>query len=153
VLAEYSSGSWVALETTAGYLVPNNSAYYRGIFFDTPRDFKTYMDLMQDYNDEVYRIANLTQSYNEKVAEYNPEVNTLNSLLSTYNTRYVDRQLTQDEYVAGLGLKNQIDSQKLVVTKLKGELGQLFTSIEAEKTALAGIRSRIEALVVKGQSL
>lgn|GEM_PF-1040995 len=153
VLAEYSSGSWIALETTTGYLVPNNSAYYKGVFFGTPRDFKTYINLMQDYNDEVYRISNMTRSYNEKVALYNPEVDLLNSRLSIYNSQYVDRDLSYEEYVAGLALKNQIDSQKLAITKMKGELGQLLISIEAEQTALAGIRTQMETLIEKGKSL
>jgi len=51
VLAEVSPGEWIAMETTGGYLVcndtricaVNNTRYYTGWTFNTPRELQTYM--------------------------------------------------------------------------------------------------------------
>jgi len=153
VLAQYAPGEWIAMETTGGYLVPNNPGYYSGIFFKNPKDFKTYLDLMQDYNSEVGRIATLVDQYNAKVTEYNTALSTYNSLIDRYNNEYANRALSSAAYQESLALKAELDAERLTVTRLKGELDQLGISLAAERGVFAGIKSRMDALVEKGKSL
>ena len=153
VLAQYSPGEWMAMETTAGHLVPNNPGYYRGIFFKNPKDFKTYLDLMQDYNSEVGRITTLADQYNAKVTEYNTALSSYNTLIDTYNTKYANRALSSAVYQQSLALKNELDAQRLQVTRLRGELDQLTLSLAAEKQVFSDIKSQMDALVEKGKNL
>jgi len=48
VLAESSPGQYLALETTAGYLVwrEDNPLYYQGWSFDNPREYKRFVELI-----------------------------------------------------------------------------------------------------------
>ena len=153
VLAQYSPGTWIAMETTGGYLVPNNPAYYRGIFFANPKDFKDYLDLMQDYNNEVERITNLTNNYNAKVTEYNAALSKYNNLVDTYNNDYANRALSSAAYQQSIALKSELDAQRLTVTRLRGELDQLTLSLASENQVFAGIKSRMDMLVEKGKNL
>ncbi len=62
VLAEVAPGSWVALETTGGYLVcsnenycpVNNPRYYSGWSFDSPKEFKDALDKLKHPCGEGY---------------------------------------------------------------------------------------------------
>lgn len=153
VVAEYSPGDWIAMETTGGYLVPNEVGYYRGIFFETPKDFKTYLDLMKDYNSEVSRIAAIAKDYNAKVEEYNTESAKLNAAVATYNNDYANRALTLSQYQASQTLKSEIDTRRLTVTRLKGELDQLANSLAAEEQVFTGIKSQMDVIVEQGKTL
>jgi hypothetical protein len=153
VLAQYAPGDWIAMETTGGYLVPNNPGYYRGIFFASPKDFKTYLDLMQDYNSEVGRITTIADQYNAKVTEYNTALSTYNTLVNTYNNDYANRALSSAAYQQSLALKSELDAERLAVTRLRGELDQLGISLAAEREVFAGIKSRMDELVEKGKNL
>jgi len=153
VVAEYSPGDWIAMETTGGYLVPKDVGYYRGIFFETPKDFKTYLDLMKDYNSEVSRIAAITDDYNAKAKEYNAESANLNAAVAAYNSNYANRALTTSEYQASLTLKSEIDARRLTVTRMKGELDQLANSLASEQQIFANIKSQMDVIVEQGKTL
>ncbi|VUT27648.1 MAG: hypothetical protein SYNGOMJ08_00195 [Candidatus Syntrophoarchaeum sp. GoM_oil] len=49
VVAETSPGKWLALETTAGYVTDEDN-YYKGYFFENPKEFKEYLERIKEYN-------------------------------------------------------------------------------------------------------
>lgn len=55
VLAEVAPGEYLALETTAGIVIPRskNPRYYRGWYFDSPRELKANNQLVREYNIRV----------------------------------------------------------------------------------------------------
>jgi len=73
VLAEVAPGQYLALETTAGFTVPEseNPLYYRGWSFDSPADLKAYNDLIREYNTRVGFRNLLANEYNDST---NPAV-------------------------------------------------------------------------------
>ena len=77
VLAEVDGGEYLALETTAGYVVyeEDNSLYYRGWYFDSPADMKSYNDLVKEYNVRVEIINQFIAEDQQVVAEHNQSTN------------------------------------------------------------------------------
>jgi len=60
VLAEVEPFSYVALETTGGYLVwgSENNNYFQGYSFDNPKELKDYLDKLQHPCPEGYVLGN-----------------------------------------------------------------------------------------------
>jgi len=155
VIVETAPHQWVALETTGGFLVfkKDNPNYYRGIFFENPKDLKTNMDLRRDYNNEIDRFATIVSQYNAKVSSYNTELDYYRSLADSYNARYVGRNLTAAEYQESLSAKNTLNTEQLKLVQLKAELDQLTITYNNEKQIMDGITSRMNELAVKGATL
>jgi len=61
--------------------------------------------------------------------------------------------LSSAVYQQSLALKNELDAQRLQVTRLRGELDQLTLSLAAEKQVFSDIKSQMDALVEKGKNL
>ena len=77
LLAEVDGGQYLALETTGGYVVykDENPLYYRGWYFDSPADMKSYNDLIKEYNVRVEIINDLIARDNQVVDEHNQSTN------------------------------------------------------------------------------
>jgi len=77
VLAEVTPGQHLALETTAGYAVPQsqNVLYYRGWYFNSPKDLKRHNDLVREYNVRIAIHNEIVAKDKEVVAEYNQATN------------------------------------------------------------------------------
>jgi hypothetical protein len=66
VMAEVAPGEWVALETTGGYLAcpvrtvcySNNSRYYSGWDYESPKEFKEYLDRIKHPCTNGYILGN-----------------------------------------------------------------------------------------------
>ncbi len=73
VLAEVSPNKWLALETTGGYsvLYSKNPRYYSGWSFYTPKQFKNYLQLLKQYNDQIEKYEIERLKYNKMIEEYN----------------------------------------------------------------------------------
>jgi len=73
VLAEVTSGQYLALETTGGFTVPEseNPLYYQGWSFASPANLKAYNDLVHEYNTRVGFRNLLANEYNSST---NPAV-------------------------------------------------------------------------------
>lgn len=155
VIVETAPGQWVALETTGGFLVfkKDNPNYFRGTFFENPKDLKTNMDLSRDYNNEIGRFSSVVSKYNAKVSEYNAERDYYYSLTASYNKKYVSQNLTFAEYQESLGAKNTIDSQQLKLIQLKAELDQLTIEYNNEKQIMDKITAQMSELVAKGVAI
>ena len=73
VLAEVEENKYLALETTGGYVVYNteNDLYYKGWYFDTPADMKSYNELVREYNVRVSVINEIIVEDQAVVEEHN----------------------------------------------------------------------------------
>jgi len=152
VIVETGPRQWVALETTGGFLVykKDNPNYYRGIFFENPKDLKTNMDLRRDHNNEIERFATIVSQYNAKVSEYNTELDYYRSLVDSYNQKYVGKSLTAAEYQASLEVKNTLNSEQQKLAQLKTELDQLTITYNNEKQIMDKITAQMNDLAAKG---
>ena len=155
VIVEAAPRQWVALETTGGFLVnkKDNPNYYRGIFFENPKDLKTNMDLRRDYNNEIERSATIVSQYNAKVSEYNTKLDYYRSILSSYNSKYAGRGLTAAEYQESLEVKQTVDAEELKLVQLKSELDQLTITYTNEKLIMDRITAQMNDLAAKGAVL
>jgi len=139
VLAETEPSQWIAIETTGGYLVYvesvegdtviKNDAYYHGIFFDNPLEFKQYMDLIKQYNFQTEDIIIIENGYNICVIEY--EI-----LRNEYNSLSGEERLSSDGFY-----KRDSVSQKL------GECNTLASNLENEMISLTNIVTKINEII------
>lgn len=144
VLAEIAPGNWLALETTGGFAVTrgNNRNYYQGFFFDNPRSFKDYLELMARHNDQVERLRNVQGDYLNAYNTWKREADYYNSLVTELNT-YVGRQLSHTEYQYATSLQQRIDSQKVIVEREQSRLDLHEEAYKREEAILQGfIRQR-----------
>jgi len=77
VMAEVSSGSWVALETTAGQIIPEsaNPRYYRNAHaFNNPKEVKDYQALAREFNLAQEKRNKAVESYNQVAEQFNAAV-------------------------------------------------------------------------------
>jgi len=155
VLVKTGTQQWVALETTAGFLVykTTNPNYYQGMFFENPKDLKTNMDLRRDYNNEIERSATAASQYNAKASEYNAELEAYRSLESSYNTKYAGQNLTAAEYQEALIVRTTLETEAQKLVQSKAELNQLTITYNNEKQIMDDITARITALAAKGADL
>ncbi len=155
VIVEAAPQQWIALETTGGFLVYKNANpnYYRGTFFENPKDLKTNMDLIHDYNNEISRFAAIVSQYNEKMSEYNTERDYYRSLVDSYNNNYAGQNLTAAEYQESVEVKNTLDSEQLKLVQLKAELDQLAITYDNENQIVENITAQMSELAAKGATL
>ncbi|MFH1650791.1 MAG: hypothetical protein ABID87_01625 [Chloroflexota bacterium] len=73
VLADVAPGERLALETTGGVVVPEsqNPLYYRGWYFDSPRELKSHNELIREYNVRVGIRNQIADEVNKVIAEHN----------------------------------------------------------------------------------
>ena len=116
VLAEVAPGEYLALETTAGYVVPKskNPLYYRGWSFDTPRELKRHNELVKEYN--------------LRVGIHNDIVDEANAVLDEYNQ--ATDQTTADKLEAIYKkLTELVEAQEAEVNKIATEIDGLATEL------------------------
>jgi hypothetical protein len=70
VTAEVSPQTWVAIECTGGF-VTYDDEYYSGWFFDNPKNYKSFLNLYDDWNYQSQDYENYRLYYNELVEIYN----------------------------------------------------------------------------------
>ena len=77
VLAEVAPGEYLALETTAGRVVPEseNPLYYKGWYFDSPVNLKSYNQLIREYNIRVGIRNDLATEDRAVIEEHNQTTN------------------------------------------------------------------------------
>jgi hypothetical protein len=155
VIVEAAPHQWVALETTGGFLVfkTSNPNYYQGIFFANPKDLKTNMDLIHDYNNEIGRFATIVNQYNAKVSTYNSEQDYYGSLLDSYNNKYAGQNLTYAEYQDSVAVKSTLESEQLKLVQLKAELDQMTVTYDNENLIMDNITAQMTELTAKGADL
>jgi predicted nucleic acid-binding Zn-ribbon protein len=77
VLAEVAPGKYLALETTGGFAIPRseNPLYYKGWYFKTPGELKSYQQLREEYNVRVGIHNEIVDEINKVIEEYNQATN------------------------------------------------------------------------------
>lgn len=70
VIAEISPNTWLALDPTEGKSA-TNSLYYSGWHFLTPVDFRTYEQLLTQFNDQSSKYGIERLKYQRMIEEYN----------------------------------------------------------------------------------
>ncbi len=105
VLAETKPFTWIALETTGGYLVwvNENEFYYDGRFcFDNPAEFKKFLELRQDFFDVC---------------------NEAEELIIFWNNNYLGKILTAEDYE----FKGKLDAKREECNKIDNKLVGLLS--------------------------
>jgi hypothetical protein len=77
VMAEVAPRAWVALETTAGQIVPEsaNPRYYRNLHtFDNPKELKEYQALAREFNAAQEKRNKAVEDYNRVADQFNAAV-------------------------------------------------------------------------------
>ncbi len=93
VLAEVSANKWLALETTAGYLVysEDNYCYYKGWGFYTPKQFKEYLYLLTQFNEQSTKCNDAQARCDQLLLQYNQSANIKKqSLIFDLNNKLVE---------------------------------------------------------------
>lgn len=111
VLAEVAQGEYLALETTGGFVVPQNQNpfYYRGWSFDSPAELKSHNQLIQEYNTRVDIRNQIANESNEVLVEHNQS--TSQSMADKLKAVYDKLQELLDQHEAELdNLLLEIDS-------------------------------------------
>ena len=116
VLAEVSPGEYLALETTGGFAAPKsqNAMYYSGWFFSSPKELKSYNQLIREYNVRV-EIRNQTAAeINAVIEEHNKATNqqTADKLMAVYEK-----------------LQELLEDQEIQMNSLNAEIERLATEI------------------------
>ena len=146
VLAETSPDAWLALETTGGYITYEDS-YYTGYFFENPREFKEYLELMREYGAQIDRINELQKEYSDAYDEWVSEAKYHQELVNVYNSNYAGRSLSPEAYQASLNLQNKIYGQYAVIERVSGRADQLVSTLNEENQRLVGITNELEELL------
>lgn len=130
VLAETSPGYHLALEPTGGYAVweEDNPLYYEGWSFDSPREYKRFVELRYEYNIRVSLIDQLTNKAQKTYEEYQ-------ELLNEFNRRYVGRPVS---------LESQ--TQLAIVKEREGRYNELLELINAQILELENVVSEMRGL-------
>lgn len=73
LLVKVSSNEWLAVETTNGEVIykENNEHYYKGFFFDNPKNYRNFVNLYEDYNYQYAEYESEKDYYNYLVGIYN----------------------------------------------------------------------------------
>ncbi len=146
VLAETSPDAWLALETTGGSVTYKDS-YYTGYFFENPRGFKEYLELMKEYGAQIDRINELQKEYSDTYDEWVQEAKYHQELVNVYNSNYAGRSLSPEAYQASLNLQNKIYGQYAVMGRVSGRADQLVSTLNEENQRLVEIINELEELL------
>ena len=147
VLAEVAPGEYLALETTAGYVVPKseNGLYYKGWSFANPGDFKQYSELRREYNVRVEVINTLVAAQQEAADANGAEVDKYNNLVDEYNSKYAGQPVNTESRI----LEAQIEGQGDVVEAGEAHFNHIKTLIEEQKAEASNIAAAYSSLAVQ----
>ncbi|MFC1934801.1 hypothetical protein ACFLXZ_00595 [Chloroflexota bacterium] len=144
VLAEVAPGEYLALETTAGYVVTRdkNELYYQGWSFDNPREIKEYDELLVEYNTRV-DIINQLQGIAEGIsAQYQTAVDYYNELVDEFNSKYADRPVSTESQLH----EAKIEAQSDMMGEKEDRYNSLIELIGGQNSELESIFAEINGL-------
>ena len=146
VLAEVSPGTWLALETTGGYVTYEDS-YYTGYFFENPREFKKYLELMKEYNAQIDRINGLQMEYSDTYDEWLKEYNYYKALANDYNSNCAGTTSDPSKVQECINKYAKLNQQNVVLSRINGELEQIADTINEENKRLTEITNELSELL------
>jgi hypothetical protein len=146
VVAETAPRKWIALETTGGFLVSSkrNKNYYRGCFFNSPRELKEYCDLYRQRGELFKRSQPLQEELKKVQDDYNQELKKYNEMVEEYNTKYPNRRLTFGQHKEAQTFNENINQQGTVVKELEGRGKQLRDLINSNISELKTLEQAID---------
>ena len=99
VLADIGENRYLALETTGGYVVYNteNDLYYKGWYFDSPAEMKSYNELVKEYNVRVSIINQLIVEDQIVVNQHNASTNPSEAAQLKAVHEMLDKLITSQE--------------------------------------------------------
>lgn len=145
VLAETSPGHYLALETTAGYLVwrEDNPLYYKGWSFDNPREYKRFVELKQKF-DIRSSIALSLASHKGKIhEEYEKASDYYLELIDEFNMKYVGHPVSLEAF----NFRDKMETQLAIIKEKEGRCNQLNDLIDDELQELENIVFEMKGLV------
>lgn len=145
VLAEVAPGTYLALETTGGFSVPQseNPLYYQGWSFQSPKDFKDYADLLNEYNTRLSIVNDMASRYNDAGKDLEQANAVYNQMVTSFNAQYSGKPLTADSQAA----KDKVTAQQLVVREKQGRVSQALDEYNRQKAVLPGILTKMKGMV------
>lgn len=146
VLAETSPGRWLALETTGGY-VTYEGGYYTGFYFENARDFKEYLELTKEYGARIDRINVLQMEYSDSYDEWVKEYNYYKPLSDDYNSNCAGTTSDPSKVQECMNKHAKLNQQKVVLSKINGELEQISDTINEENKRLTEITNELNELL------
>jgi len=131
VVAELEPFTWLALETTSGRVVYKieNGNYYRGYSFDNPNEFKRFMELRRDFDNQVDRIKAVSNEAIACASDYE-------EMRIAFNEKYIGKPLTNDV----------VEARDKVAQKL-GECNSLNTDLTEQSQVLTNIANEMKGLL------
>ena len=144
VLAKISPDGYLALEATGGYAVPEqeNGLYYKGWSFGSPREYKRYIEIRQEYNIRVGIIEQLNEKAKTTYKEYEKEYAYYTELVDEFNTKYVGGAVSS----ASKAHKEKIDTQLALAKAKEGQYSQLSEIIKEQRQELEKIAADMRGL-------
>ena len=146
VMAEVSPDTWLALEPTMGAIVRGDASrkYYRGLFFNTPREFKEYVDLRKRRRELSLTTKDLDKDLKDVKKEYEQELRKHNDLTNEYNTKYGDKRLSKSRFKKSMEFRDRLNEQAMVVKELEGRGQQLVGIINGNVEELKDIDRQLD---------
>jgi len=145
ILAEISPGCYLALEATGGYVVreEDNPLYYQGWSFDNPRDYKSFIELRQEYYIRVSIIDQLTTESENTYEEYETEYDYYQELVDEFNEKYTGQPVSSESQT----FKDKIEAQLAIAKEKEGRYNQLTELIDEQQQELENIISEMHGLI------
>ena len=144
VLAKTSPDDYIALETTGGYAVleQDNSLYYDGWSFGSPREYKRYIEIRQEYNIRVSIVKQLNEKAKATYEEYEKEHNYYKELVDEFNSKYAGRPVSP----ASKAHEEKIDNQLALAKEKEGQYSQLSELIKEQRQELENLAADMRGL-------
>ena len=149
VLAEIAPGDYLALETTAGHTVSekDNPLYFKGWYFDNPREYKRYIELRQEYDIRHSLRTRLINKGEETYNEYQKAYNDYQELVDQYNSQYTGQPVSSESQA----LKEGITAQLAVAKEKEGRCQQIDEIVSEQQNKIAGILTEMEGLLTEAK--
>jgi hypothetical protein len=149
VLAGVSPDRWLALEPTGGYIVyaEDNENYYRGYFFENPKEFKKYLELMKEYNAQIDRINELQRKYSDTYDKWLKEYNYYKVLSNDYDSNCAGTTSDPSKVQECINKYAKLNQQNAVLSRINGELEQISDTIYEENKRLREIVNELTELL------
>ena len=149
VLAEIAPGDYLALETTAGHTVSekDNPLYFKGWFFDNPREYKRYIELRQEYDVRHSLRTQLINKGEETYDEYQKEFDYYQELVDQYNSQYAGQPVSSGSQA----LEEKIAAQLAVAKEKEVRCQQIDEIVSEQQNKIAGILTEMEGLLTEAK--
>jgi len=149
VLAEIAPGDYLVLETTAGHTVSekDNPLYFKGWFFDNPREYKRYIELRQEYDVRHSLRTQLIKKGEETYHEYQKAQDDYQRLVDEFNSQYAGQPISSESQA----LEEEITAQLAAAKEKEGRCQQIDEIVSEQQKEIADILAEMEGLLTEAK--